>query len=698
VDAQLRVTFSPAANDVYQVRLNLDEPLADATGVAARIKISGWHDLRYVAVGHYGANGFTHIKVRHVQEDEWMTLGFDHRDLAYLVQNSLRIPEPRAIANIMVYIKGIPALEGATLKVEWAAAFAAGEPEHTTDDPTRDPKSRRAVAALREYAAGVNPDWRLEAEAFLTDGAVHVLPQVRRAWTEDGPPPVGMDDNPTIRYSWHALAPVRSLLLLASDGRTDASAAARRLIHYWMDASFHKPDPDQRYVWYDHGVAERTLVLALAQSVFSQTEGKGAGDAWLEDLVTSHAQLLASESFYAANQNSRFHNHALFQDLVLLGVSLISRSTAAATWRDVALFRLRDQLEALVQVEGEFAVLVENSTGYHRGATSLVRLAARLQAASGSVEGLDFTALVRGMETFSALVTYRNGSTPAQGDTFLLPPDTSTRAKRYRRRRGLTLLPRSGYAAVHGRGYSLLLFATGLSPTHKHCDNLSFTLFSRGVEWFIDPSFYSHEYDAPIPAYLRGPWAHNALVIADLDYRIDPGLVRMQGSSERSEFMLEGSHHGFDDHVVRRSVRGTTRRLDVHFEDSWGSLQPCPEATTAFVVLHLGEGVAATPGDEPGSYFLTHPGTSESLIVKYPTAGVRVVQGWNGTPSSSSVAGVGFQTHVDTTSLLLPAPAAGSVSWSISVRGGRLRRRVMRLRARLDARYATRRRRTAGSL
>lgn len=676
---QLCVDFSRGEGDVFQARVSLDEPLRGATGVAARIKIAGWADIRYVALGHYSPEGFKHIKIRHVRDDEWMTLGFDYRDLAYLVQNAHMSTGPFDASNVMLYIKGDPSSEGARLEIEWISAFRAHEIVHSA---APGDETNQAAVALKEYAARVNPFWRQEAESFLAGGPLHILPQVTREWTLDGPPPVSIEDNPTVRYAWHALAPVRSLLLLAAEGRTDASEAAHRLIHSWKRDSYDQVDPDQRYVWYDHGVAERTLVLALAHQDSLAPWAKTTHDEDIEELVTSHAQLLSSESFYAANQNSRHHNHAMFQDLVLLGLSLVSRSTAATTWRQVALYRLKDQLAALVHVESGLAVLVENSTGYHQGATSLVQLAAALQAASSPVMESGFAELHRGMQAFSSLWTYHNGRGPTQGDTFRLPADTGPSARRPRIRRGITLLPRAGYAAVHATHYSLFFFATGLSATHKHCDNLSFTLFAHGVEWLIDPSFYSHEYEAPIPAYLRGPWAHNALVVAQSDYRIDPGLVEMRSTADRSAYLLEGSHLGFDGYKVDRSVRGTTRSREIHFDDSFAALGAAHLSTDAFVVLHLGEDVKVEAGDAPGTHILSHPDSTATIEINYPGASGEVVHGWNETPWASSITGTTFQTYVDTTSLLLPVKANSGTSWIITVQGGTSARGAARSLAR----------------
>ena len=157
---------------------------------------------------------------------------------------------------------------------------------------------------------------------------------------------------------------------------------------------------------------------------------------------------------------------------------------------------------------------------------------------------------------------------------------------------------------------------------------------------------------------------------------IAPGIVELKGRVGRRDFIFEGTHRGFRDHEVSRVVRGTAHGPELHIEDRYRPTATDVTDRDAYVVLHLGEHVSATPGEQPGSHILSHPGTSTTVVVSLPGVDAETVTGWNGTPRTSSVAGTGFQKSVDTTSILVPVPSGGrALAWTLAVRSRERRRR-----------------------
>jgi hypothetical protein len=192
---------------------------------------------------------------------------------------------------------------------------------------------------------------------------------------------------------------------------------------------------------------------------------------------------------------------------------------------------------------------------------------------------------------FSQFFHYPARSAPAQGDTFRLNNERGDEIQRLKPYRdpACTVLPKAGYAIVKGNHddgpFMISVLATSLCRTHKHEDNLSFTLFFDGLEWLIDPSFYSHEYKAPLPAYLRSAAAHNCLAIPGRGYSIDPGLAQIDGSSEGTDFVINGQHRAYDNVLIQREIRGSIDRLELQVVDR--AITQTPDAAETYrVAIH----------------------------------------------------------------------------------------------------------------
>ena len=118
-------------------------------------------------------------------------------------------------------------------------------------------------------------------------------------------------------------------------------------------------------------------------------------------------------------------------------------------------------------------------------------------------------------------------------------------------------LQKSGYAVVKGLHYDdpfmLTFYATSLSKTHKHEDNLSFTLLDM-IEWLIDPSYYSHEYQEKITAYLRSSIAHNTITADQKIPSIEPGKCELMVFNNNDRFRIKSSSKAFENFVIHRTI------------------------------------------------------------------------------------------------------------------------------------------------
>ena len=247
---------------------------------------------------------------------------------------------------------------------------------------------------------------------------------------------------------------------------------------------------------------------------------------------------------------------------------------------------------------------------------------------------------------FSDLLHYPDKRPPAQGDTYR----KCNSIKKSEKDSAPYLEPacvnlsRTGYAVVKGNhedsSFMLTVFATSLVRTHKHEGNLSFTLFFDGIEWLIDPSFYSHEYEAPIPAYLRSASAHNALALSDCEYSIDPGKAKLEAKSKDSKFTIKGSHSAYNDVDVTREISGNIDSLALSFVDQARAKTKVADKNDLSLMFHCGDLVEVEV--DGGIAVLSHPNSSYKLEITLPNDPVVVHYNKVDTLPIRGVTGLGF--------------------------------------------------------
>ena len=665
----LAVDFAEVDRELltHQVTIRLPRTLRDSSGVHLRFKLEGWRDLVYVAVGSRQPEvGFQHIKARHVLQGEWLEFPVAWDDLMFKIQNGWEPPRARDVSAVELYIRATS--ESSVGRVYLDEAFAWSEtPEGQTGIGDLDPQ-QPTFGALVEHLMRdfTNLVSEVDTRRYLETGDFPIRGAVSLVWPSNHAVPPGIGELPTYRYLWHSLGAAAQMAIHVrrADPRGDISPFVR-LITNWIERSYFHPDADMKYAWYDHGTAERLMSILIVRGLLGETKPDRRLLALLDDVIIQHALLLEHEAFYAYHQNSRYHNHAWFQDIALLAAGALTKSAASARWRERGAFRLRNQIETLVGRDGNYAVLAENSQGYHGGTQMMVEFASEILRDATGDASLDLYA--EGMEKWTDRFRFPNGRPPANGDSYRTPnPVDPVSAKSFRgaAASSVDVLSDMGYAVIDGvdadAPFFFTMLATSKTATHKHQDNLAVILHFGGVEWLIDPSFYSHQYHEPIPAYLRSALAHNVLVVDDLPYSIEPGRAWLDGSSSDHDFEFWGEHTAYPEVAVRRRVKGRTDRLDLSFEDS----VVASGAVNGRLVLHLGDGVVAQC--DGSQAILSHPASAHRLLVQLEGA-PRVLEGMDDSGAVLSVTGTAFQEWLPTTTLELPVVLEGDsvVRWSV---------------------------------
>ena len=680
---RVEVVFERRSDDTYQLNFQLPQ-YVKGNGIGARLRLRGWAKFRYVAIGYSvgpkSRLAFRHVKVSNPCQGRWMNVVFGHGDLAYGMQNDWKHVPDAQIGDIRIYIRGEPECDTAFLDVEEFLCWR--EPQPKVRQLRADTIDPRTEGGLIDLCAVSNDIYGYLRKKFSEpDILVRDFLERRRfpipsgpspiqlEWPQGQAQPIGLETNTSYRYSWHALHIVSLLMLYERDtGGGRAVDAAVDFVKAWLARSYLQVDSDQKYTWYNHGVAERTIAFVLLWEYCVRHGVDSLFIKYLESTMLSHGQLLESEVFYVSHQRVRWHNHAWFQDIALLLLSVAFKQwPCAQRWRDVALLRLKEQHLHLIEQEGEFAVSIENSADYHHATHYLVILLGTL--VSHTQDAAFFERFASQMGRFSEVLRYPDGRSPAQGDTFRLQNPGTTQTDRCRDQPHAepvcVFLPVSGYGIIKGNHdglpYMLAVFATTLSSTHKHEDNLSFTLYFDGIEWLLDPSFYSHEYTDVIPAYLRSAIAHNALVIPSLSYRIEPGLASLSGRRSGDCFELSGTHKAYQDAQVSRNISGRVDHLCFEVLDH-------AEAVDGFerpllLMFHCGDGVDARC--EGRSLFLSHPKSAYELHISLPVWQPKLYKGCVEEEKVRGVTGMGFEQLVSINTIECSVPANRPLKWDL---------------------------------
>lgn len=654
---------------VYESTFRLSDEGIRANGFSTRLRLEAWDQIQYIAVGHMHEGQYRHVKVSHIRQGEWLNLSISYNDLAYKIQNGYASPEASNIRDLRIFIKGAPGTNISSLRVAWCAAWM--ECPEIALEWKRSDKAGAVIALLADYVAGASVDVDEQIREFLHSGRFPMPGGLYLGWPCSEEVPDGLFDSNTFRYIWHSLYFAANLVIYGHKFHDNAATlAGQGMAQSWLEHNFWEESDDRRYAWYDHGSAERLIALLIIRHFGEEFGYDYRTSRGLEVAIEAHTRLLESESFYAANQITRYHNHAWFQDLALIASAACTASGILSERRiSKGLARLRDQFAKLIVLEDKYAVFGENSSGYHTSSSLIVRLVGNLEKlVSGSNE---FAYLANQLDAWTTYFRYPNGRAPANGDTFRLGNNVESKEpgrKPYDIEEFL-VLPQAGYAVVKGNAgassYMMTFLATSVSSSHKHCDDLSVTLFYDGIEWLVDPSFYSHDYSDATPKYLRGPWAHNGVVIPGLDYSIAPHTSKLRGSRNGGDFSLSGQHAAYTGILVNREVRGRMGDLSLSFSDSaTGTTGPNPESV--YSVLHLGEGVSADI--RANCAHLSHPRSEHVLIVNFPGVAALSIAGSGDSEESTSICGTSFGHQIGSHSILLLHPNPGDVcDWSIAL-------------------------------
>lgn len=655
-NSELIARFNGTENS-YIISYKLPEVL-QAQGIVARLKLHNWQHINYVALGYMADGKFRHIKAKNISQKAPVDFRVHHHDIIWQLENPELPLDTADIDNVRLFIKGTPNSEGATVNISSISLLL--EDTHEKPDNCATQQAAPAVMALiSDYLKHSFRNFVTQSEHYLATGDCPMPGDKTVAWPISSRQPGAVQEVTTFRFGWHGLHPAINLMLYAQQqNHLGALMAARSFIEQWLNDSFYRIDSDKKYAWYDHGTAERLLAFLLMWQLSAEHNSDQRFMRRLVDAITQHAELLASEAFYAYNQPARYHNHAWFQDAALIAAALcLPQYPRADIWLTTAITRFEDQLDTLIVRDGGFAIFVENSIGYHHGVQHLSAFAGELVALSG--RATEIPQIAQELIAWSDFLRYPDGRAPAQGDTFRLAPRTSSDIRRGTawHTPGCTVLPKAGYAVIKGnhdaKPWMLCLFNTSLSSTHKHEDNLHITLWFDGVEWLIDPSFYSHEYSNALPTFLRSANAHNAVFLANKNYDNVLSTTNIK-LLEQPAIGLVAEHRSYSNVTVKRALTVTAPNVITVSDSLVGIDTNINNAELNFITAENVSIERAESGVK-----LTSSDSSYELNLAFLNSNVQL-------SIANCHIGLGFMQDAQVHSVNVELPATNSIDWQIT--------------------------------
>lgn len=358
-----------------------------------------------------------------------------------------------------------------------------------------------------------------------------------------------------------SLAPI----VILSNGyiQTDNKACielAYHIIKSWDQ--YRQTDQDNSFIWYDHGTAMRTESLIYFYIV-GYRELNILQKNYICNLIRENAEWLYDNDNYYYN-----HNHGIFEDEALLYAYYFNDSVIDA-WKERAEERLQTQIDYAFNKDG---VHVENSPAYQMGVMVLLKDISLLLQAQGNPFSENIEGVLRESTHFMTYVTKPNGICASIGDSLTgsatTKKDTSVslfgdEEYLYSATQGEQGVRPAETKAFFDSGYYIYrknwdrddflnttwsLFKSGYcSQTHKHADDNSILLYSKGYDLLVDPGYYNYMTGNVYSDYFRSSSAHNTVIVDGKTYSVTSANSTKCGIYDYEEFENYDHIVGFND-------------------------------------------------------------------------------------------------------------------------------------------------------
>lgn len=356
----------------------------------------------------------------------------------------------------------------------------------------------------------------------------------------------------------HGFVPINHLIFgynLTSKNKYLNLAAA--LIDSWLK---YESKPKSDFVWYDHSTSDRVLVMIY----FVLTVRKNNITAHnqllnrIEESLMKHGKFLYDDANYSVNNHGTMLNRSLYILSIYLDNNVISKK-----YEKKALYRLEKELNRNFS---DGMVCLENSINYHTFSMNLfINLEESVLKPFGDSLGerMDQSSIERAVD-FLIQCSKPDLFLPVIGDStkkslkdkkYYYPSPNPYPPLEYLLNSGNTgkkpeslikVYQEEGYAFFRDswdlKNWNEITYASFKSgfplKHHKHADDLSFTLFAKGKDIFIDSGTYTYD-NGDYRNFFVSALAHNSVVVDNENY---PFLI---GNHEDTGIIDSGNTEDF---------------------------------------------------------------------------------------------------------------------------------------------------------
>ena len=287
-----------------------------------------------------------------------------------------------------------------------------------------------------------------------------------------------------------------------------------KILKSWIEYDYSPKKKPPEKMWYDHPASCRALTISffyvLSKNILELDEDL------VYDCLVKHAQFLHQDENYVQS------NHGIMMDRALILLSkLLAHHKDAQEWQDKALMRIR---EAFNRDFSRMGTHLENSPDYHQLIGNLFRTTEVFLNKNNLTLGEDINQRLKLARRYFQYLAKPDKTLPMLGDS------SSISKIRDRKKFDNFIDIQAGIAILQQLHQSNSRFSTWFtfvcgfgSRTHKHHDDLSFNLFWKGKEIFIDSGKYNYDKKNKNRAYITSPLAHNTIAIEGMTYALgDP--------------------------------------------------------------------------------------------------------------------------------------------------------------------------------
>lgn len=344
----------------------------------------------------------------------------------------------------------------------------------------------------------------------------------------------------------HALRPI-SYLVNSFEVNNDIKylKKAKAILDDWL--KYEETNHENMFVWYDHSVADRTRTIMYFYLI-AKKHFFLKNDVEILKLIERHADHLMDDKNYRKN------NHGMMMDKALIMLGLVFDVNKTKGYTQKGLQRLRNCFQHSFSFKG---VHLENSPEYHvyvhKMLLSIEKYLNNNRLSLGKCVMKKFDLI----DDYYRYITKPNGYLPMIGDSTNMKSPKNVVKKYdsfYDQAAGIAILQSENLQNPSKSTW--LSFICGFGTlTHKHYDDLSFTLVYKGEDIFVDSGGYGYG-RSPERNYMLSPLAHNTITVAGRKRYVQSVEYEKNKIASLASSSDEIAITAFKDNVVYSYVKG----------------------------------------------------------------------------------------------------------------------------------------------